>query len=324
MKIAIVGAGAIGGMLTAVLAEAGADPLLIARGATLEAIRRHGLTFIEKDHRAKTAPRVSDDPAAFGPQDLVVIAVKAHQIEGALPAILPLVGSDTRILTAINGMPWWFFQGMEGPYRDRPLRAVDPTGALTKAFDPARLIGCGVYLASVVEAPYTVVSSGVRRLVSGAVQGPSDALLGDVAPIFEAAGIPMPVADDIRTEVMNKLMGNLWANPLSVVTGATMTEMTDDPAVTDIGRRMMQEFDDLCDGLGIALSLTIEKRLEGAKRLGPFRTSMLQDYDRGRALELEAILGAPIEAAEWTGRQARTMRTVYALTRLRAQTAGCV
>lgn len=323
MRIAIVGAGAIGGMLTALLTKSGADPLLVARGSTLAAIRDTGISFEEGDLRFSVVPRVSDTPAEEGPQDLVVIAVKAHQIESALPAIRPLVGPETRVLTAINGVPWWYFQGIGGSLDGRVLHRVDPSGTLATAFDPTRIIGCAVYLASEVQSPFTVVSAGVRKLIVGTAAGSDDAFLSDMAHTFEAAGLPMPIAPDIRAEVMNKLMGNLWANPLSVVTGGTMAQLTEDPGVCGIGRKMMAEFESLCSGLGLTLPLTIDKRLEGAARLGAFRTSMLQDLDRGRQIELEAILGASIEIADTVGTSSETLRTVYALTKLKAELANC-
>ncbi|MDW3207024.1 MAG: 2-dehydropantoate 2-reductase [Alphaproteobacteria bacterium] len=324
MRIAIVGAGAIGGMLGALLAKSGCDPLLVARGETLAKIRDGGIAFDEGDQRFTVAPRVTDDPAGHGHQDLVVIAVKAHQIEGALPAIQPLVGPKTRILTAINGVPWWFFQGIGGELDGRVLHRVDPTGTLARTFDPACIIGCAVYLAAEIQAPYTVVSAGVRKLVIGGASGDDTGFLTDVAELFETSGIPAPVTPNIRAEVMNKLMGNLWANPISVIIGGTMAELTADSNVRDVGRRMMAEFETLCStGLGLTMPLSIDKRLEGAAKLGAFRTSMLQDIDRGRPIELEAILGAAIEIADMVGTPSETMRTVYALTKLKAELAGC-
>ncbi len=323
MRIAIVGAGAIGGMIAALLAEAGYDPLLIARGNTLAVLQAHGIVFQEKDHRHVSHPRVTDHPETEGHQDLVIIAVKAHQIEAALPAILPLVGPKTTILTAINGLPWWFFQGWGGTHRGHTIHHVDPTGILAHSFDPDCIIGAAVYFASEVHPPFTVQSAGVRRLVLGWITDQPVGNLSDIADVFQSSGIPAPVADDIRTEVMNKLMGNLWANPLSVLTGATMEAMAADPMICDIGFRMMAEFSDLCAALSITLPNTIEKRLENAARLGPFRTSMLQDMDRNRQIELDAILGAVIEVAEMIDTPRETMRTAYALTRLRATTANC-
>jgi 2-dehydropantoate 2-reductase len=322
-KIAIVGAGAIGGMIGAILGEAGADPLIVARGATKAALETRGLSFVEGDHRSLTHPRVTDTPADHGAQDLVVIAVKAHQIEAALPNILPLVGPETLVLTAINGVPWWFFQRHDGPRRDHVLRRVDPTGALSNAFDPERIVGCAVYLAAEVHAPYTVESAGPRRLVCGMPTGAIPDRLRAVAALFENAGLPMPLTDDIRGAVMNKLVGNVWANPISVVTGATVIEMCDDPGVLDIGRRMMTEFLGVCAALDIHPPRTVDQRLQDARKLGGFRTSMLQDMDRGRAIELEAILGVVIEIAEMLDRPADTLRTVYALVRRRAITEGC-
>lgn len=323
MRIAIVGAGAIGGMLAAILTKAGQDPLLIARGATLEKIRAGGIDFQEGDTHFNVRPRVTDDAGDEGFQDLVVIAVKAHQIESALPAMRPLIGPETRILSAINGVPWWYFQGIGGEREGRVLHRVDPTGALAAAFDPGRIIGCAVYLAAEVHAPYRIESAGVRKLIVGAASGKDEDFLARLSAIFEDSGLPMPVVPDIRAEVMNKLMGNLWANPLSVIVDGTMSQMTEDPGVCEIGRKMMAEFETVCGGLNVTLPITIEKRLAGAARLGAFRTSMLQDADRGRHIELEAILGSVIEIADILAIPVETMRMVYALTRLKATLADC-
>jgi 2-dehydropantoate 2-reductase len=323
MRIAIIGSGAIGGMIAALLTQSGADPLLIARGATLAAIRDKGLTFIDAKDHFTTHPRVTDTPASFGPQDLIIIAVKAHQIKEALPMITPLMGPETQILTAINGLPWWFFQGTDGPHSQHVLKHVDPTGSLSQQFDPARIIGCAVYLAAEVVTPGTIKSSGANRLVIGSVTQPPSPALSKIAKIAEAAGLVCQVSPDIRADVLNKLMGNLWANPLSVVTGGTVGAMTQDPDVSGIGRRMMEEFTDLCTALDITLSVTIDERLSGGATLGAFRTSMLQDYDLGRAIELDAILGATIEVAELLNTPCDTMRMIYALTRMRAETSGC-
>lgn len=323
MRIAIVGAGAIGGMITALLAEAGLDPLLVARGRTLATLQEHGMTFVEGDHKATTHPRVVADTTQEGPQDLVVIAVKAHQIESALPSILPLVGPETLVLTAINGVPWWFFQGFGGERQGTILRQVDPTGVLTQSFTPTQIAGCAVYLAAEVHAPFTIESAGVRRLAVGMAAGGIPEKLRSLAELFDQAGLPMALTDDIRTEVLNKLMGNIWANPMSVVTGATVTEMTDDAGVLDIARKVMGEYETLCRSLNLPLPLPIEERLQGAARLGAFRSSMLQDIDRGRAIELEAILGAAIEIADLQGTPSDAMRMIHGLTRSRAKVEGC-
>lgn len=323
MRIAIVGAGAIGGMITALLAEAGADPLLVARGKTLATLQEHGMTFVEGDHRAETRPRVVSETALEGPQDLVIIAVKAHQIESALPSIMPLVGPNTLVMTAINGVPWWFFQGFGGDLNGTLLRQVDPTGLLSSRFRPTQIVGCAVYLAAEVHAPFTIESAGVRRLEVGMAAGPIPDALRSVAALFEDAGLPMPIKENIRTEVLNKLMGNIWANPVSVITGATVVDMTDDAGIMDLARKQLTEFQSLCEALDITLPLPIEKRLQGAARLGAFRSSMLQDIDRGRAIELEAILGAAIEIADLLGTPSETMRMIHALTRSRALVEGC-
>ncbi|MDF1747713.1 MAG: 2-dehydropantoate 2-reductase [Alphaproteobacteria bacterium] len=323
MRIAIVGAGAIGGMITALLTKAGVDPLLIARGATLAAIRQHGLTYEDAQDRFTCHPRVTDTPANQGPQDLIIIAVKAHQIEAALPMITPLMGPKTQVLTAINGLPWWFFQEIDGSESNTVVKSVDPNGTLFQQFNPSNIIGCAVYLAAEVVPPYTIKSSGGNRLVIGSITQPPSPSRSKVSSILEASGMVCPLSENIRSDVLNKLMGNLWANPLSVVTGATLDVMTNDPDVSRIGRRMMEEFTALCLALNFPPSITIDQRLKGGLRLGAFRTSMLQDFDRGRAIELDAILGAAIEVADLLKTPSETMQMVYALTRLRAETAGC-
>jgi len=317
MKVSIVGAGAIGGMLAAVLKMAGHEPTLIARGRTLENLQQHGVTFVEKETREHMHIHATDDPASLGPQDLVVIAMKAHQIEAGLLNIMPLIGPETSVMTAINGIPWWFFQGWGD--RNEILRPVDPNGALFNAFDPKRVIGCAVYLAAHVDDPFTVVSVGPRKLMLGSVTGDQTDAVQTVAGVFTDAGVAGIVASDIRAEVMNKLMGNLWANPISVITRGTMSDLCNDPGILKIARFMMEEFEELCAALEIKLPLSIEKRLEGAASLGDFRTSMLQDADRGRAIELEAILGGVIAAAEKVGTPCPTMRLVYGLVRAHAR-----
>ncbi len=322
MRIAIVGAGAIGGMLTAILYNAGHRPTLIARGRTLENLRTHGLTFIEKGTTTHSKVEATDDPATIGPQDLVIIATKAHQIEPALPNILPLIGPNSTVLPAINGIPWWFFQGWGGTHANQVLEPVDPNGVLYRTFAPDQVLGCAVYLAANVDDPCTITSVGPRKLILGGVTKDAAIPVETIAELLKQAGINAIPTPDIRAEVMNKLMGNLWANPLSVVTRATMTELCDDPGLMDISRGMMREFEDLCGALNIELPISIEKRLQGAASLGDFRTSMLQDADRGRAIELEAILGGVIAAANKVQVPCPTMQTVYALVHAHARSHG--
>lgn len=326
MKIAVFGAGAIGGMLAALLCEAGQDPLVIARGETLETLRKQGLTFSEQGRIKRFTPRLGDAmrPDSLPPQDIVILATKAHQIESALPALTRLCGSDTKIITAINGVPWWFFQCLGGQDDGAILKSVDPSGRLTDSFNPDQLIGAAVYLAAEVKPPFTIVSAGVRKLILGSVAGaPRPDTLAEISDALESVGLACPWSDTIRADVMNKLMGNLWANPLSILVGMSMADMVQQPVVKELGLTMMREFETLCQAMGIALPLGPEARMDGAARLGAFRTSMLQDIDRKRAIELDAILSAPLEMAEMRDTAHEAMRLVHGLAKARGIAAGC-
>lgn len=326
MRIAVFGAGAIGGMVTALLCDAGLDPVLIARGSTLENLRAHGLTFTEKSKSQTFTPKLGDASAPDGlsPQDIVILATKAHHIEGALPALAALCGPETEIITAINGIPWWFFQRFGGADDDAILRAVDPNGALSNAFNPDNLIGCAVFLAAEVQPPFTVHSAGPRRLVLGSVaRKDRSPALAEMSACLEKVGLACPWSVDIRTDVMNKLMGNLWANPLSIVTGLAMDDLMAQPVIYELGLNMMRELVALCESLGITLPIAPEERMKGTAGLGNFRTSMLQDMDRGRQIELDAILSAPLEMAVRMGTPHESMRLVQGLACARGIASGC-
>ena len=325
MKIAVLGAGAIGGMLTALLCEGGQDPLLIARGKTLETLQEVGLTFVEGGRTQHFTPRLGDarDPNSLVPQDLVFLATKAHQIDGALPALTALCGPETLIVTAINGVPWWFFQRSGGAQDGAIIESVDPNGSISATLDPDRLIGCAVYMAAEVKPPFTIESAGVRRLILGTVNGSArPAPMTKASEALEGVGLTCTWSETIRADVMNKLMGNLWANPLSVVVEMNMVDMVAQPVVAELGIQMMREFETLCAAMKITLPLTPEERMQGAAGLGAFRTSMLQDLDRGRAIELDAILSAPLEMAQRLDTPHEAMRLVHGLTQARGISSG--
>jgi 2-dehydropantoate 2-reductase len=323
VKITVLGAGAVGGMIAARLAAAGETVSLIARGATLEAILRDGLVLEDTDGRYAGPLTATDAPENLPDQDVLVIALKAHQIPGALPTIGPLLTGRTLVVPAINGLPWWYFEGQAGPLGGTRLESLDPDGALSETFAPERLAGCVVYVASESKAPGRILSSGNRRLILGAVTDEAPALLAPFADSLTQAGFDAPTTADIRAEVWRKLWGNLWANPMSVLTGATMGEMAAEPSVRETACKMMREAQAIAASLGIALDGDIAERVDrpGAA-LAAFRTSMLQDYDRGRPIELEAILGSVRELSIRLGVPAPTIDTVYGLTKLRAETAG--
>ncbi len=333
MRIAIFGAGAVGGLIGARLTAAGADPLVVARGATAEALAERGLVLDDRGERLETQPRVASDPHAAGPQDAVVLALKAHQIAPALPSIRPLVGPKTLVVPAINGVPWWYFQGayaetFEGP--DTPplagarLDSLDPDGALANAFPAQQLVGCVVYVAAVVPETGTVVGSGPRRLELGAVDSTAPAALASLADTLSGAGLDAPVVPDIRAAVWRKLWGNLWANPLSVATGGTMEELGGDAEVRGVAAGMMAEAERIANRLGVFFPMDIETRIDQGASLGPFKSSMLQDFERGRAIELAAILGAVREIGRRLDIPTPTIDTVHALVRLKARLAGAL
>ncbi|MBP5855868.1 2-dehydropantoate 2-reductase [Marivibrio halodurans] len=324
MRITIFGAGAVGGTIAARLAAAGQSVSVVARGDTLAAIEANGLILAE-DGTEITAPlTVTDDPATLPPQDVVLLGLKAHQIEPALPAIEPLLSARPLVVPAINGLPWWYFEGVaDHPPGGARIDSVDPNGALARAFPATRLSGCVVYVAARTLAPGRVESSGYRRLILGPVLGTSPDGLEDFAATLANAGFEAPIDPDIRQAVWMKLWGNLWANPISVLTAAPMGPITDEPAVRATARRMMEEAQAVAARLGVVLDEDIEDRIDRpGKSLPDFRTSMLQDFDRGRPIELEAILGTVRELAHRLDIPAPTIDTVYGLTRLRARMAA--
>ena len=325
MRIAVFGAGAVGSMIAARLARIEADVTLIARGERLAALRAHGLTYIEKEERFTTYPSLSDDTRSCGTFDAVILALKAHQIEAALPDILPLIGSETLIVPAINGLPWWFFEGRDSPRGESTIRTVDPTGRLAAALPAHQIVGCVVYVAAETHPPASVESAGIRKLVIGPAVADSglDDHITALADTLENAGFYARITTDIRTEVWLKLWGNIWANPLSVATGMTMRDLYDDPAIYAVALDILKESAQVAERLGITLPMDAETRLSGGAKLGHFKTSMLQDFERGRAIELDAILGAVIEIADRLEIPVPTLKCVYALTRARAKTHGC-
>lgn len=324
-SIAIFGAGGIGTMLAHGLARAGRPVELIARGGRLSALRRDGITLAEGGIEDQQSIAVLDvaETAQAGARDVVVLALKQQQIEPALPSILPLIGSETLIVPAINGIPWWYFEGVAGPREGHRLMSLDARGVLADALPASQILGCVVYLAAEMPSPARVESLGFRKLVFGPVVGDGnnpaiDALMAS----FDAAGFKVKRTDDIRQEVWSKLWGNIWANPLSVVTQSGMGEMHADPAMRDLGMAMMREAGAVACALGIEMPISPEKRIADAGKFSGFKTSMLQDFERGTTIELDGILGAVLEIGEMLAIDTPTLRIVHILTRYAASRAG--
>src|SRR5579872_3334254 len=318
MKIAIVGAGAIGGYVGAKLALAGERVTCLARGANLEAIRRGGIKLVLSDGRELVASEVqaTDDYAGAGPQDLVIVAVKAHQL-AAVAADLPrLLGPRTAIVTMQNGIPYWYFCGHGGPVEGHCLSAVDPQGVCLRQIRPERVIGCVVYPAAVLAAPGVIQHIEGDRFPVGELDGSMSERVRMVSQCMTRAGFQSPVLDDIRAEIWLKLWGNLAFNPISALTRATLAQICQYPPTRQLAAVMMAEAQAVAGKLGISFRLPIERRIAGAEKVGNHKTSMLHDLEAGRALETEALLGSVVELARLTGTAAPSMEAVYALTKL--------
>jgi 2-dehydropantoate 2-reductase len=321
MRIAIVGAGAIGTWLGAALARGGHDVALIARGPHLAAMRERGVE-VRGPEAFVAHPHVTGDSREVGAVDAVIVAVKAHDQAAAGAAIQPLLGDGTAIAGAQNGIPWWYFHGVEGPFAGRRVEAVDPGGAVSAVLDPARALGMVVYVGASVVAPGVVETRPEAGLVLGDPSGEASPRLLALAGALESAGFPVRITPDIRTELWTKLMGNAAFNQISVLTRGGLGTMARDPAVRAVVAAIMVEVVEIARATGADPTMSIDERLAITARLGDHRTSTLQDLEAGKRLELDAIGTAVVELADLTGVTAPTLRTVTALADLEARVLG--
>jgi 2-dehydropantoate 2-reductase len=324
MRVAIVGAGSIGAVLGAKLAASGHAVVLVARNAHLAALRERGLTLVDRVGTASGTYRLpaSDEPADFGAQDLVIIGLKAHAIPAMLPRMAPLVGRDTVVVPAINGLPWWYFQGTGGALDGLTLRSLDPEDTMAAALDARHIVGCVVHVAAEVRAPGEVHHTGGRRLILGELDDSASARLHRVCDALDAAGFDTVRSTDIRLDVWTKLIGNLSFNPIAALTGYLMNQIVADEDVLDVIRPMMAEGMRVAERLGVRVPMTPDQRIDLARQLGAAKISMLQDLEQRRRLELGAIVGSVIELAERLGIEVPTVRHVHALTQARARALG--
>ncbi len=319
MRIAIVGGGAVGCLIAARLAPHAEVALVVRRAAAAAEIRRHGLRMTTPAGREVRVPvTVTDDPLALGPQDLVAVCVKAYALKGVLHALPPLAGPETAVMPVVNGIPWWYPTAQPAPLAGRTLASVDPDGVLTASLDPARLIGAVTYVAVESQGDGAIRHVNDQRFVFGDPAGRETPLLRAVTGLFARAGFEARATADIRSEIWTKLWGNLAFNPLSVLTGAPLTTICTNPGTRDVSARMMAEARAVAERLGVTFGMSIDDRIATSAAIGDFKTSMLQDYEAGRRLELEAIVGAAIELADLVGVPVPTLRTIHALTDLRA------
>ena len=327
MKICIVGAGAIGAYFGLELALGGAEVALIARGPHLAAMRAEGVRVRAggEEHRAQI--RATDDPAELGPQDAVIITLKAHSVAGICPRLKPLLGPETAVVTASNGVPWWYFHKLAGPHEGRHIAAVDPDGTQWETIGPERALGCVVYAAGEIVEPGFIEISGhlsQKRLPLGEPDGARSARALALSRAFIAAGFKAPVRSDIRSDIWVKLWGNLAFNPVSALTGATLEDIARDAGTRAVVRAMMVEGQAVGEALGARFAIDVETRIAGAEQVGAHRTSMLQDLTQGRPMEIEALVGAVCELGRLVGVATPAIDMVYALVKRRAIEAGCL
>ena len=319
MKIAVVGAGAIGGYVGGWLAAAGEDVTFIARGANLDAVRRDGMRVVGEDGtvvtaRASAYERTHD----AGQQDVVILAVKAHQVAAIAADIAALCSATTAIVTMQNGIPWWYFHKHGGEYEGTPVRSADPDGSIARRIDADRIIGSVVYPAATLEAPGVVRVVEGKRFTLGEPDGSTSERVQAVSAAFTRAGFKAPVISDIRSEIWLKLWGNLSFNPISALTHATLAGLLRFPLTRQLSVEMMREAELVANKLGVTFRVGIDKRIAGAEKVGEHKTSMLQDVEAGRPLEIEALIGAVVELGRLTATPTPHIDSVYALVSLLA------
>jgi 2-dehydropantoate 2-reductase len=321
MKIAVIGAGAIGGLVGARLALAGEEVTFLVRGANLEAIRENGIRLIETSGEERVARNVkaTDDYQEAGPQDLVVLAVKAHQVADVADRVRHLFGPDTVVVTMQNGIPFWYFHRHGGEYEGRTVSSVDANGDLARLVPPERILGCVVYPAAELMAPGVIRHIEGSRFPLGELDGAASARIVQASACFEKAGFKSPVLDDIRAEIWLKLWGNLSFNPISALAHSTLVDICQHPLTRDLAANMMREAAAVADRLGIAFRVSLERRIEGAEKIGKHKTSMLQDIEAGRGPEIDALVGSVIELARMTGTPTPHIDSAYALVKLLEQ-----
>lgn len=322
MKYAVVGAGAIGGYLGAKLALAGEEVVFIARNRNLAAINSEGMRLLLPDGSMTQATNVRAvlDPAEAGPQDVVLITTKAHQVRELLPGLRAMFGPKTMVVTMINGIPWWYFQKLSGPYEGRMLASVDPDGALAAGIEVDRIIGSIVYPAAELVQPGVVRVIEGNRFTLGELDHQRTPRIEALSQSMMAAGFKAPVSRDIRSEIWIKLWGNLTFNPLSALSHATLEEICRFPLTRELAANMMTEARAVGEKLGVAFKVSLDQRIAGAEAVGAHKTSMLQDVEHGRALELEALVGTVVELARVTDTPTPAIDAIYAVTSLLART----
>ena len=323
MKVCIYGAGAIGGYVGVQLARAGVDVSLVARGPHLEAMKANGLKLLINDEERVEHIPCSDNPADLGPQDYVIVALKGHSVPGVVDAMQPLLGNDTAVVTAVNGVPYWYYYKHGDHLEGKTLESIDPGGKQWTGLRPERAIGCIVYPATEVVAPGVIKHVYGDKFPLGEPSGEITDRVTKLSEAFEAGGLRAPVLPNIRDELWLKLWGNLCFNPISALTHATLDTIASDPGTRAVAKSMMLEAQEIAVQSGVNFRVGVERRIDGAGAVGAHKTSMLQDLERSRAMEIDPLVTVVQEMGRLAGIPTPTIDTVLALVRQRATIAGC-
>jgi 2-dehydropantoate 2-reductase len=316
MKFLIVGAGAIGAYIGAKMSRVGLDVTLFARGPHLRAMQEHGVRVQSVDGDFEAHPKISGSLEEVGAVDVVFLGVKAHSLAQLAPHLRPVLGANTVVVSTQNGVPWWFFQGFGGPWEGIRLERVDPGGVISAAIEARRVVGSIVYFSTEIAAPGLIHHTPGNRISLGEPDGTRSERSRQIADALIAAGLRCPVTTRIRNEIWVKILGNVAFNPISALTGATLAQMARDPEVSVLIRNIMREAEAVASQLGLELPISIEQRIAGAEKVGEHKTSMLQDLEAGRPMELEAVVGAVVELGERLNLPMVHTRAVYACAKL--------
>jgi 2-dehydropantoate 2-reductase len=316
MKFAVYGAGAIGGYLGAKLALSGEDVSLIARGNNLAAIKKNGIQIHSEKESIVANPKASDNPSDIGPVDFLFLTVKAHGVTDIAPQIHPLLNDKTTIISAQNGIPWWYFQKHGGDWDGSSLESVDPEGIIAKNIDINRVIGCIVYPSTELIEPGIIKHIEGDRFSLGEIDGSSSERIKTLSSSLIKAGLRAPIRPHIRRELWTKLLGNLAFNPISALTRSTLSEMTNDPNIKATAKAMMAEADAVATALNIEIPISIDQRFAGAQKVGNHKTSMLQDLEMGRPLEIDSVIGAVLEIGAKLGIYMPYTNSIYSCLKL--------
>jgi 2-dehydropantoate 2-reductase len=316
VKFLIAGAGAIGAYVGACMARAGIDVTLFARGPHLKAMQEHGVRIRSQEGDFEARPRMIGSLEEAGPMDVLILGVKAHSLPQLAPQLKPALGPETTVVSTQNGIPWWYFQGIGGPWEGLRLERIDPEGVISAAIEARRVVGSIVYFSTEISEPGVIQHTEGNRISLGEPNGTRSDRCRRIAEALVASGLRCPITTHIREEIWVKILGNASFNPVSALTRATLVQMVRDPSTAELIRNIMQEVESVSRKLGLELPVSIEQRMAGAEKVGEHKTSMLQDVEAGRPMELEALVGSVVELGERLGLALPHTRMVYSCAKL--------